>query len=614
MSKLRLSLSVKILGGAVLLVALAGVISIVAISRLRDVKERGGDLASAGAADHAASVIRVGLSKVDAITAEYHQIAAEHQGDEKAFNADPRLPGMVKTIGTVLGQSRGQRAALRRVPDGLRPLAVAVVTHFDRFDRNFAELGKTPVGTARYATLTRRYQTELAATDIAGGRLSKAVTAWERRANGSISDEFSRGRLMILLVLGASALFGLAAVALLSASLRRRVHAIRRQLDSLRQNESASLRAGLDAIAQGDLTRRAHAVTERTRDRSRDEIGDIAMMVDGIAADAASSIDAYNSSLDGLGELIAGVEKNARVLSIASDRMADTSEEAGRAVGEISRAIDDVAVGAERQAAAVTAARDMSDDMARAMQVSAHAASESVEVAAAASDAAQAGAASALHATEAMSAVRAASLRAIETMRELEAKSGEIGGITDTIASIAEQTNLLALNAAIEAARAGDAGRGFAVVADEVRKLAEGSQEAAASIAELIAHIQEQTRRAVAVVEDGGRSTDDGSSTVADAQASFAAIAEHVADLNARVMRIAESVDGLVTSSTQVGEEVSAVAAVAEQTSAATEQVAASTQQTSDSAQEIAQASRTLRSAAGELQAVVDRFSVAAEH
>ena len=127
--------------------------------------------------------------------------------------------------------------------------------------------------------------------------------------------------------------------------------------------------------------------------------------------------------------------------------MAQTSEEAGRAVGEIATAIGGIAEGAERQVKMVTDAQGASE-------LTRDQAGEGIATA------------------ERMGAV----------IGDLGARSEQIGGIVETITGIAEQTNLLALNAAIEAARAGEQGRGFAVVAEEVRKLAEESQRAAASI------------------------------------------------------------------------------------------------------------------------------------
>ena len=59
------------------------------------------------------------------------------------------------------------------------------------------------------------------------------------------------------------------------------------------------------------------------------------------------------------------------------------------------------------------------------------------------------------------------------------------------------------------------------MVAEEVRKLAEESQQAAASISTLIGEIQNETKRAVEVVELGGQRTDEGAGVVEQAREAF---------------------------------------------------------------------------------------------
>jgi methyl-accepting chemotaxis protein len=82
-------------------------------------------------------------------------------------------------------------------------------------------------------------------------------------------------------------------------------------------------------------------------------------------------------------------------------------------------------------------------------------------------------------------------------MQVLQASSGDIAKIVQTIDSIAFQTNILALNAAVEAARAGEAGMGFCVVANEVRSLAQRSAQAAKESSAKIEAALAQTRHGV---------------------------------------------------------------------------------------------------------------------
>ena len=132
--------------------------------------------------------------------------------------------------------------------------------------------------------------------------------------------------------------------------------------------------------------------------------------------------------------------------------MATTSEEAGRAVGEIASAVGEVAQGAERQVRAVEQAKVATEEVASASGVSAQNAQETAEAAVTAGHVAEQGAQAVAKASDAMGAVRDNSVHATAAIRELGAKSEQIEGIVATITGIAEQTNLLALNAAIEAA------------------------------------------------------------------------------------------------------------------------------------------------------------------
>ena len=335
-----------------------------------------------------------------------------------------------------------------------------------------------------------------------------------------------------------------------------------------------------EQIGEGDLT-----ITVDTR--SNDEIGDMGR--------------SFQRMVEKLRVLLAKVSEASATISASSEQMATTSEEAGRAVGDIAGAISEVARGADRQVKTVDAAKRLAEEMAAAVSTSAIEAQQTADAAQQAQLVAEEGVGAATAATEAAAAAIA----------ELSSKSAQIGGIVETITGIAGQTNLLALNAAIEAARAGEQGRGFAVVAEEVRKLAEESQEAAADIARLIGEIQAETERVVEVVRDSAERTEGGATTVEGARDAFLSIGERVRDMAARVEQIAGATQQVAAGAASVQESMSEITEVAQQSSASTEQVSAAAQESSASAQQIAASAQELARTAEELELLVANFRLA---
>jgi methyl-accepting chemotaxis protein len=405
----------------------------------------------------------------------------------------------------------------------------------------------------------------------------------------------------------ATALMLLVAV-LFSGAIKRGIQAILDRIRQLSEEDSKALENALGELAGGNLTVTVEPVTPPIEKTGRDEIGQVAVAVNGILASTASSMRAYNEMAAQLRTVVGDLSSNATTVASASQQMASTSDEAGRAVGEIASAAGDVAQGAERQARMVASTSESAASAAGAAHESAQQARETAEVAERTRTVTREGVDAADQASDAMRAVRDSSVSASRTIADLAAKSDQIGGIVQTITGIAEQTNLLALNAAIEAARAGEQGRGFAVVAEEVRKLAEESQGAAAEIAALIREIQAETQKAVAAVEDGATRTAAGVSTVEHTRGAFERIEESIGDISGRVQQIAASVRGIADGAERMQGEIAEVATVAEASSASSEQVSAAAQQTSASTQEIAASAQALASTAEQLEQLVGRF------
>jgi methyl-accepting chemotaxis protein len=455
----------------------------------------------------------------------------------------------------------------------------------------------------------------------AANALVTALKTYQHSAAGEVAAQTanfkstaSASRLTMILVGGLAVLLGCLAAFLLTRSIANRVK---------------KLRMAADGIADGD-------VNQRIEEPSKDELGATTAafhrMIDylttmvgavGRVAEGDLSVDVEpRSERDALGHSFAVMIANLRALvgtlsqaagsvETASHHMAAASDETGRATSEIAIAIGDVADGAERQVYLVDTVQRAAEEVAAAAQESAEQAGQTAEVAAQAREIVQQGVLAAEQANRAMGSVSDSSEGVTATIGELAAKSAQIGAIVATITAIAEQTNLLALNAAIEAARAGEQGRGFAVVAEEVKKLAAESQRAAQEISGLIRSIQDETTRAVEVVQDGSRKTADGAIVVEQTREAFVSIGKAVDAMAARVERIAGTARLVAASASSMQANIGEVAAVAEQSCAASQQVSASTEQTSASAQEIATSAQDLSENARALKRLVAHFTLA---
>ncbi|MGA2926544.1 MAG: methyl-accepting chemotaxis protein [Solirubrobacteraceae bacterium] len=455
------------------------------------------------------------------------------------------------------------------------------------------------------------------ASDPAYTALTQTLSTWMNDnvtwADETLKSNDSTYNTAITLAIAQLALaiaIGIAIAWLVSSSIKRGVDVVLDRLRSLRDRCAANLKAGIEALAKGDLTVAVQAVTEPIENPSRDEIGQVADAVNGVRERFAAGIEAYNQTRANLNDLVGEVSGSAGQVSAASQEMAATSEQSGRATGEIANAVGGIAAGAERQVQAVGQAKLAAEEVGRAVSESAQNAQQTAEVAHQAREVAQQGVGAAEHATAAMSSVRDSSLTVSDAIGELAGKSEQIGEIVATITAIAEQTNLLALNAAIEAARAGEQGRGFAVVAEEVRKLAEDSQHAAQEISGLIAAIQTETSHAVQVVEDGAKRTREGATVVEQTREAFIQIGSSVDDMTARIEQIAATSQQIAASAQSMHESIAEVAAVAEESSAATEQVSASTEETSASAEQISASAHELSANAEQLNRLMAQFKL----
>jgi methyl-accepting chemotaxis protein len=243
---------------------------------------------------------------------------------------------------------------------------------------------------------------------------------------------------------------------------RQRVEAERRAADAVRAENEAeqqsvviALGGALDRFAAGDLTSKLDHAFAREYEKLRVDFNAAGASL----ADALRGIATATSQINSGSDQIAGASND---LSRRTEQQAASLEETAAALTILTDTVRKSADNAGEAAGIVASARAAAETSGRVVQ------------------------------------------QAVDAMGEIKDSSQRISNIIGVIDEIAFQTNLLALNAGVEAARAGEAGRGFAVVASEVRALAQRSAESAKEIKALISASTAQVGNGVALVDRTG--------------------------------------------------------------------------------------------------------------
>lgn len=307
---------------------------------------------------------------------------------------------------------------------------------------------------------------------------------------------------------------------------------------------------------------------------------------------------------------LSSVHDSANNMAVSTEKMTDTTDQCAMTAKRVANSINAVADSSVMQLKAVDSASNAMDQFNISVQDISSKTVEAVEKGRNASRVAREGGQMLDKAIAQIKTIEESSAATAEKVIQLGKRSEEIGDIVDTITAIAGQTNLLALNAAIEAARAGEQGRGFAVVAGEVRKLAESSQEAAQHIGLLIQDIQEDTNKAVKVMEKGSALVSAGTASVKSTGEAFRNIITIVDDVSAEMEKIRKAMDNMVASGNIVEGNVMTISEASHNTSKEASSVSAASGEQTEAINAIAEASQELAAIAVELKDKVNGFKL----
>lgn len=362
---------------------------------------------------------------------------------------------------------------------------------------------------------------------------------------------------------------------------------VRKMVKALRMDADA-----LEQVAKGKLNTQLNEASLKRKD----EVGHISRSIMTLKTE--------------LMEIIGNIKDQGKALSDSSVYLSEKAETSADHIGQVERAVEEIAQGATGQAEETQKATENVIIMGNMIEETTDEIDAMNENAKLIKQLGQ----TAIDTLKDLQTINQRTKESIDIIYEqtntTNSSAQKIKEATALITDIAEETNLLSLNASIEAARAGEQGRGFAVVAAQIQKLAEQSNESARQIEEIITSLLADSEKAVDTMEEVKDIMGQQNDNVMKTDEQVNQVLGQVDQAIEAIGRVAVKTEKLNEARINVTDTVQNLTAVAQENAASTQQSAASVNQVSEIIQEIAESAKQLTDIAEKLDKDMALFEV----
>lgn len=302
------------------------------------------------------------------------------------------------------------------------------------------------------------------------------------------------------------------------------------------------------------------------------------------------------------------IRGSSNVMKENSDTLAVVTESTNASIGEVTRAIEDVANGATSQANDTQDAASNIAEMGFSIETIV---SDINDLATAAENSQE----TSKRAEAAMKELLGINMETKNSVEKIVKQSetnvnaaSRIQEVVNVISDIASQTNLLSLNASIEAARAGELGKGFGVVALEVGKLADDSSKSAAEIEEIIKELVANIAETSELTAQLNQNTKDQIDKLEVTQKDFNTMLDNVNKMFDNTMAVQAEIDKINMIRISIEGIVENLSALSQENAASSQETTASASIVAASMEQLSQSTQEINSLAAELTEIISYF------